>query len=960
MGGQRASEQLQKWHLNLQPQFERLRAQQAKGMVFALEHGLSDNDIQELKQDVRRSASDPEACKRYWLPWVVYATEFGYRYSGLEYWSTFQAETPNWYASSDNQWLREIFRKFSRRFSGAEPTGLWASHFSIISWPITHAILPQDLQVDLARSVYDVGRYLSTELLEDRKALGELIAMRSHRAKKRFRTFASQHELVGTITSALLTQEASGEDLIFPATLERVTKDLQRTKDAREWLRNARGRVRTTSLQKGLRPDRWGLSSSGHMRPEITREDVLLETGQDLSLRLSVRPAATAWELWLAVPAMRSLAQTSPETDAILRESRVFVEGFEGTPRPRGSLMDGFSVELTHWPTKDKPLLRAERSTPVIDYLLSSEAVLPSEELLVFKLKGDREGALLTSPVVRQRRSYLVLSKQPLDWDQLKQVPLACTGLIAYYLEVPAQLSGREIQRLRAVGLKDVLDVTISPAGKVPAGWDTEADSVWLAGEHPRFAVRCGFDADLSFRIASQALQVQVPAGETTLVELPVLLTGEHSFEVKVASEEVGVMTFPVNLLTREPRPQVAEFSTSLRLRSDPPSPTMEELWEGRASIQIAGPDERGVLVEFNLVTPNETVRRTYEALLPIDAQAWADLLGRFRTSEKVSDVYDDAKEISILFSAGLVGRVELECFPEPSSLRWRVKRQGGSQVLRLIDHAGVSPVRVMHCKFDRPDEYREETLDEKMSLHDPPDGLHLAFSNASQTGVVSAPSHLTSLTELRMTPYLSREPRNPTKRVPRLLTHLSRWAGANVPGSALAQTWRRNVLSVLEDDVFRTLCGSDWAQRAPSEPWSFTTSQLSLLSIEITGRDSDLSRKMLSQYRSLLASPLTDRVEQFGRLTGCRRTPPTLLLEQFNEATDLDDFWLSEFILRLASHPESILVWAGRLAPWGIQQCLDSRQTVRAARFLVHALDCMEMSEDTALFLQHAPWGWE
>src|SRR3712207_7713201 len=57
---------------------------------------------------------------------------------------------------------------FKRQFAGATPSGRWAEHFSIIAWPITHAILPRDLQQQLARILYDLRHSFSARSEERR------------------------------------------------------------------------------------------------------------------------------------------------------------------------------------------------------------------------------------------------------------------------------------------------------------------------------------------------------------------------------------------------------------------------------------------------------------------------------------------------------------------------------------------------------------------------------------------------------------------------------------------------------------------------------------------------------------------------------------------------------------------------------------------------------------------------
>lgn len=929
-------------------------------MVFAIEHGLSSAEIDTLKRDVRAAASDAEACERYWLPWVIYATEFGYGYSGREYWQTFRSETPSWYAGSDDRWLRHVFEKFIRRYSGVRPSGRWAEHYSIISWPITHAILPKDLQIDLARALYDARRSLSGEVMADAALLGALVEHRAVRCSKRFRTFASQHDLVGTIAAALVGQESGNDRLIFPATLQRIATDLQKTRDAREWLRDARRNARAISLSGGrLRRRSEGASSKS--QPEVTREDVIVETGDDLSPRLSVRYQGSNanCEVWLEVPDMRALAHASPESSEILNTSRVFVAGFEGTPRPRGSLMDGFSVELTRWPRREEPLVWLERSTPELDFLLSGEAMLPKGELLVFKLRGNDEGILLSSPTIRQGRRYVVLSGTRLSCSLLKQASTSCVGLEAYYLVVPTELSRSEVQSLRSVGLRDTLDVTVLPVGKVAAGWATADDSVWLSTEHPRFAITCGFPAEVRITAGAHHLERQVNGKTPLFVELPLLPVGEHMVDITVSSEALSrVEQFPMRIISREPRPHISELASPLRLRLDPPSPSLEELWEGTASLSLNGPEGAPLTIEFGILCNGASQSRLYESRLPLDVEAWAEIIGRIRRDEALAAAYDLAKSSVIAFDAGLVGARQLEAFPSLAPLKWIARRNSGSYALQLLDQTGTGQVQVMHYAFDRPDIASEEKIEGERLVGDVPHGLHVAFSVDVEAGFITAPQKLTSFSELNVRPRLARNPVDPAQRANRLLCLLGRWASAGVPGAALAHLWRRQVLVVLEDDLFRVLGGINWTKRAPAEPWKFTLAKLQELSVGITGTETTLSRTLFSRYDKLLALPLAGRVREFSHLTGCRGKP-TSISDRFNEP-EVDDLWLPEFILRLASEPHKALHWAGRMSGWGVARCLEDARSVRAARFLVHALDCMELTPETAQLSLHAAWGWK
>jgi hypothetical protein len=139
--------------------------------IFALEHNL-DNELLDLLRSLvleRITADRPSS--RSVLPYVVYAAELGYRYEG-EYWPSFEAATPGWLRHGDRHWIRRIFSDFADEFGGARPTGAWGRQFSIISWPITHAVLPTDLQRHLASLLAEYRYRLSPELLDDPNELG--------------------------------------------------------------------------------------------------------------------------------------------------------------------------------------------------------------------------------------------------------------------------------------------------------------------------------------------------------------------------------------------------------------------------------------------------------------------------------------------------------------------------------------------------------------------------------------------------------------------------------------------------------------------------------------------------------------------------------------------------------------------------------------------------------------------
>ena len=124
---------LERWQEKLDLHFRELAGKrEGFGLpLFAIEHGLTDDELEQVGELLREHLSERKRLETYWLLWVVYATEIGYHYTGDEYWQSFQEQTPGW-ESHHRYALRRWFGKFQQTYHGFEPSGLWAEHFTSI------------------------------------------------------------------------------------------------------------------------------------------------------------------------------------------------------------------------------------------------------------------------------------------------------------------------------------------------------------------------------------------------------------------------------------------------------------------------------------------------------------------------------------------------------------------------------------------------------------------------------------------------------------------------------------------------------------------------------------------------------------------------------------------------------------------------------------------------------------
>lgn len=297
-------------HERLDIHFKALRVTRdayASGIpIFALEHGLAETELMLLKAEVCAAVRRGHLPRDTWLPFVVYAAEIGYAYSGDEYWQTFEYETPSWAQHGDRHYIRRQFMIFADTFGGARPSGAWADHFSIICWPITHAVLPTDLQRYLARLLFEYRTALTSELLHDPRELGKRLAGRAWQASSRFQNFAQNTELLGQVPAALLVGDDEKSPYLLDSTLSRIVADLSKEREAGRWLRDAKARATHVRIR--------GLGGMAATQPRGDRERGELaerlpaSTDPELSLRLE----NGSWTAYVEFPDLAALGERLP------------------------------------------------------------------------------------------------------------------------------------------------------------------------------------------------------------------------------------------------------------------------------------------------------------------------------------------------------------------------------------------------------------------------------------------------------------------------------------------------------------------------------------------------------------------------------------------------------------------------------------------------------------------------
>ena len=316
-----------------------------------------------------------------------------------------------------------------------KPSGPWADWFSIIAWPITHAILPKYLQWQFAKTLYDLRyRLASLEALSP-NAVGQLLASNAWEASSRFREFLQQEELAGRIVLALLSdREVEGQSPIYPQTLQRLVSDLERVQSAREWLKETRRFV--ADRLKGA-----GRVAGGNL--DESRRDRLCGRDEAIPASLHIRPTlvlrrsgVSTWSAVVDIPSFRRRRRDShPELRAFLAGTRCKIAGTGDTWLPKGWLLSSAQRRvLKSWPGAGLPLVKFERPN---ECWITLSTVRPG-------FRRDRSGSAaserdglaheIAGRIVRPGRKYILLSEAanlPSRHPFLTACELDCDGVYA-------------------------------------------------------------------------------------------------------------------------------------------------------------------------------------------------------------------------------------------------------------------------------------------------------------------------------------------------------------------------------------------------------------------------------------------------------------------------------------------------------------------------------------------------
>jgi len=796
--------------------------------LFAIEHGLDPETVASLGQRLGSSLGDVRGMSsKFQLTWVVHAAERGYNFGGLEYWDSFARSTPNWWKHGDKTTLRVFFQNFSKRFHGLEPSGDWARHYKYICWPIAHALLPRDLQVQLAQAIYRSHNHLYIALRQSDEVLGRLIAHHAYYPTHRFALFLRDDRLTGWIVRTLLRGDIERSGL-EPKALSRIVEDLRSESHARAWLAESRG----VYQQHSLRP--YGGTLGMPSLPWLTDLGIPASTGtadprQEPALEphLSlVRAADDEWMPVVTIPTFMHLAADNEELLNHLETYRVGVPCHGSKMGPASALLSpaGLERSLTTWPSERTPLLRFDQALPVFDDIVKSSCQLRPASTWLFKVGSDGTARLVLNATVRPGERYVLVArdatKLPSPW---KPQRIRCDGVSAAAITIPDPVSAAFQTRLQESGLSAAYSVTLAPIGAVPVGWSPQSLGEWLTTQTPCFLLK----RDHEFSHYSVWVQGEtstcIPCGSKAdqIISLSGLAEGRHSVVISTHANAPisglsakALRSVPLSIVVRQPRSWAPgrQPLQAMLVTCHPASPTFSEFISGRVSLRADGDPSRKATVRLDLLDGAGNVTSTIpicEQHLPIVGNELREAIGR--TLNASNDDLDfltfDAAQVVI--DGGDLGLRKIVLQQAVQPLRWRYLQERLRAKVMLVDDLEGSVVRVRTAPFSRPAHWTSMQTHQATSGTDVAarEGLYVA-TNADQESCVVVSAAVTSggfeVFRVRI------QPDDLPRTIEETLETYRVWSSARVCG-LVSRHRQRQVLQVLQSHGIGLIAGYRW-----------------------------------------------------------------------------------------------------------------------------------------------------
>ncbi|MFE3667101.1 hypothetical protein ACFXOR_29695 [Streptomyces sp. NPDC059164] len=916
---------------------EHRQALQPAAPVFALEHDLSSSDFELLQLAVREAVRHglDTRFRTWWLPFVVHAAEIGYKYVGDEYWPLFTQQTPGWESSpgwsvpTNRQRIKQWFKRFATDYGGAEPKGGFAANFNIIAWPITHAIMPADLQRQFAQLLFESRAVLTAELLGDPNALGACLASRTGGYSERFQIFCSNQSLLGQVAAAMLSGDEEDSPYLVRSTLTRLVDDLTNEGQSRTWLTRAKHSANLVR-SSGFLPTKSSMGPANRGRPLAAATNP----------KLVLRRVDGGWRPSLELPDLTPLQARNDQVGQELRNCRPKIDG-RRQPLPRGKLLYPGEVTLSTWPRPESPIIQLERGSSAVNSLIADHCSIAQGPWWVFRQQTGGPAVEVKGKFVRPGHEYCLvgrLDSEPPALPYAVKATILAEGVHAFEVKIPEVIGEAEIAKLAAAELSVVTDVSIRPVGLVPGAWDGEGAVEWLAGEPALLAVRTSQATEMCAVTIDGGLPIVLewPATKPELIfALEDLALGPHEVDVTLLNAGMGatVASGSLAITICDPHTNLDDTTegAGIRLFATPARPKLTELWDGGASLSIDGPlDTKAELMIVLRDDAGNTLAEAHHNIsLPFSDRAWERLADQELHKRKLLAVYDESESCEVSVSRSGVGFASLVCERGFHPLRWVLtKRHNGDHEARLIDRTGRDDTQVLLFPVETP--LTGERCDSRRPIAVPTNGGLLQATSGNVTAAIVLPPEPNRMRQRINDRPIIRFADKSLSEMKQLIYGHHRWLHADAPADPFTRHQREQVLNTITTTLVSLAAGNRWAH-------------LERKRIPVGDRKPpdvlDEMRELVGQApkqraaAQQIASHLWQWADSPAALSGGFASAIRIIAA----ASGIDDpHTAADFLLSLVTRPGSLTIWDETERDQLLKCVLRSPALIRAARFAV------------------------
>jgi hypothetical protein len=498
--------------------------------------------------------------------------------------------------------------------------------------------------------------------------------------------------------------------------------------------------------------------------------------------------------------------------------------------------------------------------------------------------------------------------------------------------------------------------VELKAVGLVPAAWDGQGYGEWIVGTRPLLSLASTHEieaATVSIGGAPSTLVRFAPSGkDPLLLQLPELPVGWHeirlSFLVAEGAPSVGDGLFEAHVREPEVHRSGGTFREPLRLMLTPPFGSLEDVWDGRAALELEGPNAVRTRVTADLRLPDgeSGASHSFEVQLPVTLAEWGSVFAsNVRSVRQFQQSFDEAAALVIEAGDDELGRVSVTLEREVAPIRWGFTRRAGHLMAKLYESAdlGIDPV-VRFYPFRSADMASAITLSDDRLYTEPSGGLFTATLDGIEVGAV-VPPEVKDLKDLKPRVGLQERSRTATD-VEALIRTSASWTTARAPGDLVALMARDEVINAHKGKLGELIGGKLWASlerrlsargNVPLDEWG-----------DALAKPGDW-HTFRRGVRALAERRLEDPpINAFAGLLGPGRSAPASSTRVIVSSSSRRPSGggpatgfhtggerLAEFLLRLASDPGTLNEWDGAELTRFVDETLKHPVVYRAARMV-------------------------